>query len=57
MEVSAKVFDRLPKAHTEAEAVSFANGFVCLELIVTGNNTVHGLFYTWAVLVEVIVDH
>ena len=56
MEVSAKVFDRLPKAHTEAEAVSFA-GFVCLELIVTGNNTVHGLFYTWAVLVEVIIGH
>ena len=35
MEVSAKVFDWL-KAHTKAEAVPFANGFVCLELIVTG---------------------
>ncbi len=35
MEVSAKVFER-PKAHTKAEAVPFANGFVCLQLIVTG---------------------
>ena len=29
----------MSKANTKAEVMPFASGFVCLEFIVTGNNT------------------